>query len=210
MEKFSLYTFLSILLPGAVFILYIEYVVSHIFVVDFSAFKPDPFLSIVLNLSVAVFFGSLIDALTRNLLFVYKFTHLFKPLSRIYPVFEAKKKSFIPFYQKWMDKLPASLSTHDKIEIIWNEIYYYLEANDHIAVPKSFQSLYFFFRNIFTLAGIIIIISSFLLFGNFTFIQYSLITGISLVVMILSIIAGSINRVLMVERMFWTYYSLKK
>ena len=213
MEKLSLYDLLSFLLPGAVActLFYFRFLVPMD--IDFS--KVNDQLEMVIFIAISFFVGSLIHYSFELKLFevLIKKLGLYQRISNIYNspkvdiqvyVKEAFKDDFLEFA-----KLGVKDSS-EQIEHFWSKIYYKLEAEDKITTSKSFQSFYFFFRNIATLSIITIIIeliSS--LFTRFKAHEIPVII-IAIVVLVLSTMAGRMHRRKMVSRMFWTYYSLYK
>jgi len=208
MEKISLYDLLSILLPGSLLTLFIE-MMSKDLNFGFENIELSYYFSLTVFLSSAIFLGSIINILTRKLLKFYKRIGLYKPLHKIYKQIH-KDSEIISYYDSLMDKYPKKYSFEEKIIHIWDKIYYKLEANEKIAVPKTFQSFYFFFRNFFTLSLILLIPVIFMIIYKWFTLKYTIILIVIFVSAPLNIFAGNWNRTKMVVRMFWTYYSLYK
>jgi len=208
MEKISLYDLLSILLPGSLLTLYIM-IVANDFNINLHEPELNQYFLLTIYLSVSIVLGSAINLLTRMLLEnVYKKTWLYTPMQKLYK--EMKKNQFIEeFYNNWF-KMLGQISFEKKIETIWDEIYYYLEANEKISVPKSFQSFYFFFRNFFSLTVLLLIPTLVMFLYKWYSLKYTLILTVLIITMIVSIFAAAWNRKMMATRMFWTYYTLNK
>jgi len=93
--------------------------------------------------------------------------------------------------------------------------YYFLEANDKITAAKGFQSFYFLMRNLFTLSVLAIIglcllqavhfISKGHVSSNIFFVIAVLILSLPLIIS-----AARFCRLKMTERIFWTFYLIKK
>ena len=208
MEKISLYDLLSILLPGSLFTLFLILIFKEL---GYNINEPelDQYFSLTIYLSSSIFFGTAINILTRTSLKIHRFFGLYTPIHELYKK-HIKGEKIIHYYKKKMQKLPDNMSFKDKIEEVWDDIYFTLESTGNISVPKNFQSFYFFFRNFFTL-GIILIIPEIILYCiNDLQTKYLIIIGITLLTILISILAASWNRKMMVKRMFWTYYSLYK
>jgi hypothetical protein len=212
MEKLSLYDLLSVLLPGALLTLFIEFIAMD-YGLDLKSLKFNQYFILTIFLSSSIFLGSLINILTRVFFKFYRKIGLYTSVFKIYN--KSKSLNQIQYYFDDMLKKinPKHLTTdtkHQRIENLWSEIYYELEATEKIKTPKAFQSFYFFFRNFFTL-GIILFIP--LIIQNLLFwfsIKYAVLFGINIIGIFISLFAGKWYRERMVERMFWTYYSLHK
>jgi len=207
MEKLSLYDLLSILLPGALLTLAIE-VIANDFGLKIDSLEINNYFKLTLFLSSSIFIGSLINISTRRLLKIYKKTGLFTPLKTIYKS-STELELIKPFFKKKMNSL-AFDSKKEKLEQLWPIVYYELEATGKISSPKTFQSFYFFFRNFFTLGIILFLPLLFQLIFHCFSPKYIFLCSINVLGIFLSISAAKWNRVKMVERMFWTYYSLNK
>jgi hypothetical protein len=98
----------------------------------------------------------------------------------------------------------------ERIERLWSEIFYEMEAKDQIKIPKSYQSFYFFFRNFFTLSIILILFITLIQIFYYKPHLLALMLSANIIALITSYIGAKWNRKKMIERMFWTYYSLYK
>lgn len=213
MEKISLYDLLTLLLPGALLTFFIELIASN-YNFNLDELGLNQYFNLAFFLSSSIFLGSLINVLTNKWLKYYRKIGLYtdigiiyknnKNLKRIKPFFQEKLKTIIGIEEFKKN------SRSENFDIIWDEIYYELEAKDQINSPKTFQSFYFFFRNFFTL-GIILFLPT-LILCIYTKFQslYVLLFLINLSAILISWKAGDWNRRKMVDRMFWTYYSIYK
>lgn len=207
MEKLSLYNLLSVLLPGALLTFVIKIILeSH--GLGMISLKDQDYFSLVIYVSSSLFLGSLINILGIKFLPVLKFFGLYDSVQNIFENNEQTNtiKSFVLAEVQKIDEV----NDYKKYESLWALMYYELEAIDKIGIPKDFQSFYFFFRNFFTL-GLILFLP--LLFQMIYFWDNDLYKSLfisSVIGAFLSIISGKWNRKKMVERMFWTYYSLHK
>jgi len=207
MEKISLYDLLSILLPGALLTLAIEVIIND-FGLKIDSLETNNYFKLTLFLSSSIYIGSLINISTKKLLKIYKKIGLFTPLKTIYKS-STELELIKPFLKKKMNSL-AFDSKKEKLEQLWSVVYYELEATGKISSPKAFQSFYFFFRNFFTLGIILFLPLLFQLMFHCFSPKYIFLCSINVLGLFLSISAAKWNRVKMVERIFWTYYSLNK
>lgn len=207
MEKISLYDLLSILLPGALLTLVIE-VMIYDFGLKIDGLEINNYFKLTLFLSSSIFMGSFVNILTRKFLKLYEKIGLFTPLRKIFES-STELELIKPFLKKKMNLL-AFDSKEEKLEQLWSVVYFELEANGKISNPKAFQSFYFFFRNFFTLGVILFLPLLFQLIFHCFSPKYIFLCSINFLGVFLSISAAKWNRVRMMERMFWTYYSLNK
>lgn len=210
MEKLSLYSLLSVLLPGALLTLFIE-VVATDYGFNTETIIQSQYFKLTLFLSSAIFLGAIIHILTGKLSKLYRKIGLFTSLLNIYKVSNHLRqiRYYIDAKMNNIDKRHLVKDTeHERMEFIWSEMYYELEATDRIKTSKSFQSFYFLFRNFFTLG---ILLTGILIVLNICYWQsskYLLLIGLNFLGMLMSYVAGKSYRKRMVERLFWIYYSL--
>jgi len=225
MEKISLYDLLSILLPGAIFTLFIEFLFFQ-FNWHIDNYEVNEYFKLTIFLSSSIFFGSIINIFTRAMLNgFYKKISLYTPMYKIFKKIFTKdtilaKKYFDVKLVEIGNKLGDTnieidnlddKTYHKYIEVLWDEIYFELESNNKIKVAKDFQSFYFFFRNFFTLGLLllfVLIVLTIVWYNTKHVFAYLL--GFDVIMMILSIISAKWNRKQMAKRLFWTYYSLHK
>jgi len=208
MEKISLYDLLSVLLPGALLTLAIE-VIAIDLGFDIEALEVNNYFKLTIFLSSSIFIGSLINIFTRKLLWLYKKFGLYTPIKKIYKS-STDLELIKPFFKEKMNSLEFDSSKKENIEQLWSVVYYELEATEKINSPKAFQSFYFFFRNFFSLGAILLIPLILLTICHWYSAKYLFLLIIDVLGIIFSISAAKWNRIKMVERMFWTYYSLHK
>ena len=211
MEKISLYDLLSILLPGAIFTLFIEFMFFQ-FNWHIDNYEVNEYFKLTIFLSSSIFFGSIINILTRALLDkYYKKTWLYKPIPDIYKkLYSDENLPIVKFFTKKLNEIEDN-NFNNKIESLWDEIYFELESNNKIKTAKDFQSFYFFFRNFFTLGLLLFLVLIVLTIGWYhTKSVFAYLLGFDVIMMILSIISAKWNRKQMAKRLFWTYYSLHK
>lgn len=113
-----------------------------------------------------------------------------------------------PFFEEKMTALALKGSDKSHFDFLWSTIYFELEATNSITPSKDFQSFYFFFRNFFTLGFFLFLVIGVSIFINGFSDQYIPLLIANSIMIVLSIPAGEWNRKKMVERIFWTYYSL--
>jgi len=211
MEKIPFYDLLTILLPGALLTLAIQLFAVEIGF-SISDIEMNQYFSLTVFLSATIFLGSFLNFLTQIILPFLRMIGLFTPLEKLYARMK-KVSNMRDFYENMMNEIISDtgeeFTYHEKLEGVWIQIYYYLEVNQKIASPKSFQSFYFFFRNFFTMCLFLIFPFVILSLTSMHSKDYILLSVIDLIAIFLSMIAGRWNRKKMVERMFWSYYSLK-
>ena len=225
MEKISLYDLLSILLPGAIFTLFIEFLFFQ-FNWHIDNYEVNEYFKLTIFLSSSIFFGSIINIFTRAMLNgFYKKISLYTPMYKIFKKIFTKdtilaKKYFDVKLVEIGNKLGDTnieidnlddKTYHKYIEVLWDEIYFELESNNKIKVAKDFQSFYFFFRNFFTLGLLLFFVLIVVTIGWYnTKPVFAYLLGIDVIMMALSVFSAKWNRKQMVKRLFWTYYSLHK
>jgi len=206
MEKISFYDLLSLLLPGSLCSLFIL-IVANDFGINWNILLLNESYQLIVFLSSAFILGSSIDIVTRKSLKYYGMIGLYNPIYKIYTKL-AKGTPLEPFYKDLKQFTGDEKEDNEKMEVLWSEIFYDLEAKDRINVPKTYQSFYFFYRNFITLSIPIVLVSLFMMtkFPD----KYTCIFVISIIVMLLSFFNARWNRIKMVDRTFWIYYSLNK
>lgn len=217
MDKLSLYEILSFFIPGFILIKIIEVYYHAVFHFNKLFFTECNFSESIMFLTLSLFVGIIIHVLS--------FRILNSPLLKWYnkliykPVPEIIKKS--KFIEKPIDFLNSEykrIRKHDEVKNdnyekhLFDFAYYYLEINNKISPAKSFQSLYFWFRNMFTINLFLFPISIIIyIIAQVKYDSRSQIT--SLEIIILSIILGVLIvpianwlRKKLVERVLWSYY----
>jgi hypothetical protein len=159
-------------------------------------------------LSSSLFLGSILNILTRYLLKFYIKIWLYTPIYIIYDKVVLLKQ-IKPFINQKIEQLYGEI-TNENIVLFWSEVYFELEATQKINTSKAYQSFYYFFRNFFTLSVILFIPLLFQLFLNDFSVNHLLFFSINFSSIFFSLFAARWNREKMVERVFWTYYSLNK
>lgn len=208
MEKLSLYDFFSVLLPGAIFTLCIHIILTDLqFDINFDHWGD--YYALTVYLTASFFFGSMINITTKRINGLYEKIRMH---TRIYNVFIASKmlKDLKPYYYKLAKVKNKEALTDKHVELLWSEMYYELEAQDKNSLPKTNQSFYFFFRNMFTMGFILLPFLLLLNILHIGYINYFLFAVCVLFFMLLSYLAAKSYRKRMVEAMFWIYYSLHK
>ena len=120
-----------------------------------------------------------------------------------------------------MNKEYSKLRKHDEEDVNENEAenhlfdfaYYYLEVNDKISAAKNFQSLYFWFRNMFTVSCLLIpvsmVITAIALYKGYACTRSDtaiLIMTINLIMLFIIIPAARWLREKYIEKVLWSYY----
>lgn len=164
MEKFSFYEILSFLIPG--FIL-----VTIILLYQQLVFGCHPLISIegkfgenILLICLSLFAGVLVHVFTFGLLKKIKWVkNIIMPTVQKISVQNEFIQKIIPFLNaeyirlRKHDEKPVNKGEAE--ENLFDFAYYYLEVNNKIAPAKNFQSLYFWFRNMFVISLFLIPIS---------------------------------------------------
>lgn len=211
MDKLSIYEFFSFLLPGVIAI-----EVSKVFfskIDDYVIFEAKDIFSGILVLSLALCIGSILHVLCFMYLQNIK---CFKNIIHI-PMDNMKNDEYITEIYPKLREIYAQRNGYSNTENIsksevFDTAYYFLEAENKIAQAKSFQSLYFLFRNIFVLGCFFIL----LIVGKYIF---ELIQGecdvfliyhiIILVVMsFVCMVLARWYRVKMTDRVLGLYYAI--
>lgn len=180
MSKLSLYELFSFVIPGGIVLHLLNWCSVNVLNKDliFSLSDlPNSLIAIVL----ALFIGVLLHLLTFSVFMRFEIYNqiIYKGVQEIN--FDEYILGIIPFLNKEYER--SKQHAIDKIEnynipapYLFDYAYYYLEVNGKNTQTKNFQSLYFFFRNLFTLS----IIAIFLLFVTIVYSAFNSL-GISLI-----------------------------
>lgn len=201
MDKFSLYDFLSFFLPG-VLAAFIGYQCLPDGVVVFKSLNE--LTDGLLFLMVALTLGLAIHRLTFGFLGIkwYK-KWLYPPISTLV----ANEYTGVSIKFKELNERfnPKKISAGD----LFDEAYFYLEYHDKITTAKAFQSMYFFLRNVFTIALVLLpLVLLLTLWGDF-FLDWKHGFYYTLGIVALLLVLPNITvfyRIKMVERIFNSYY----
>lgn len=177
MEKFSIYELLGLILPGALFVFFLN-VFNKLFVVcdlemDFNHWE----LFVGIYLCLIIIFGALLYISTFSLksTFVNKIFKYYFKVSNIYhsnkqlhdtmsPVLNKKSQEWYNAEIFHNEETFKSLTDENKvsesklIDKFYDRMYYELEYMKLIDTPKTFQSFYLFFRQILVASVILIIL----------------------------------------------------
>lgn len=201
MDKFSLYDFMSFFLPG-VLAAFVGYQVIPEGVVVFKSLNE--LTDGLLFLMVALTLGLGIHRLTFGLL------HLKWYKKWLYPSIATLVSDKYPDVSKKFNELNERFNQQKRSpDDLFDEAYYYLEYHDKITTAKAFQSMYFFLRNVFTIALVLLpLVLLLTLWGEFFF---DWTHGFYYTLGVLALLFGLPNitvfyRLKMVERVFFSYY----
>jgi len=232
MEKFSLYDLLSVLFPGVIFMYLLDEVRNTLNL--FPDFKMTEQWEILLIM--AILFGAFIYVisfwLTSNLKWFYKSTKIYTHISSIYfkvRIHDVAGEKLNQRANEWYghdiffsETEFNSFEENKKNEIyiqqddFYDKMYYELDYADKLAVPKSFQSFYVFFRNIFlsTIFCLIILFISYLINFipdlNLFQLQKPEVLKLFILCLIILLCSNKISRWYrqrMVYKMYWFFYS---
>jgi hypothetical protein len=220
MDKLSLYEMLSFVLPGFIVFKIIEFYNFHIFKNETFFDDENKIEDSVLLFCVSLFLGIVIHILTFRLLKTSRLKWfkklIFKTVHDL-SIDNGLIQKTIPF----LNKEYIRLREHQEEKVNENQIennlfdfaYIYLEVNDKIAASKSFQSLYFMFRNVFTILLLLLPISTIILIStwlnDYNELQIkSQIILIAITIIIALIIIPTANwlREKLVEKVLWSYF----
>lgn len=217
MDKLSLYELLSFVVPGFLLIKLIEFYYINVFEGN-SFINSDNISENLFLLCISLVLGIIIHVFTNLVILKIKFLSniIFIPISNIRLSDYSKK--VIPFLNKDYKLTKGHKATIHKKDkpssYLFDFAYYYLEVNGKIAQAKNFQSLYFMFRNFFTINIINILISTlFIIYfiyknDNSNQLKYTIfLLGGLIVTLPIIIYVARWLRVKMVERVFESYYA---
>lgn len=216
MEKLSLYEILSFVVPGYVLLELSKWFGS--FFID-ANFKLDESLSnSLLQFIIALFLGIIIHVLTFKIFMKIKWYKdlIYKSVQKISVENDFIQKA-IPFlnehYIAHRKHTEKPVNENEAENNLFDYAYYYLEINDKIAAAKSFQSLYFLFRNFFTITLFFLPISVITILILYTqnyccCLQRTALTAFILLIIIAFILVyiGRWLREKTVEKVIWSYY----
>ena len=238
MDKFSLYDLLGLLLPG-IFLVWLIHLLNALF--QFFSFSILPVtwdLNLWLLLCFALVAGAMLYVLNFWLVektrFYPRLTGLYKPVSELYLKRNAQhqfmndrlNKQAVNWYQQ---EIFFSLTVfkdlqedvQHQLKVLQNEfydrMYYELEYHGKLEQAKTFQSFYFFFRQLFS-AGLLVLmfaVSMVALCHLFPSIylrcppvsELLVVGGGLLVILLLSVSLAQWYRKRMVQKMYWAYFS---
>ena len=217
MDKLSLYELLSFVVPGFFLLKLLELFYVKVFG-NPNFINSDNISENLFLLCISLVVGIIIHVFTNLVILKIKFLS-----NMIYtPVHNIKlgdySKKVIPFLNKDYKLTKGHKATIHKKDkpssYLFDFAYYYLEVNGKIAQAKNFQSLYFMFRNFFTISIINILIS--VLFticfiykdDSSNQLKYTtILLGILIITLPIIIYVARWLRVKMVERVFESYYA---
>lgn len=220
MDKLSLYEILSFVIPGFILLKIIE-------LYNEKVFHGNPFLQLDSKLSesivlfgISLFIGIFIHIATFRLLKTQRLKWYKKLLFKTPQVICEKNdfiKPIIPFLNTEYNNLrkhEISIKKENELEAnLFDFAYIYLEVNDKITPAKNFQSLYFLFRNLFTLCLLLFPASIFIylysLIKDFLSFQINYALGLMLANIAIALIiipAANWLREKLIEKVLWSYY----
>lgn len=232
MEKFSLYDLLGLLLPGVLFLHFLG-ILNSLFV-ETDLILPDSNLGLGAYICFSIIFGASLYSASFYLIQripIYS-EILYKPTGTIYMHDYALRSQLdiklnetsLAWFGKAIfvslnEETASSKAEQDLLckmrEDFYDRMYYTLELSKNNEHPKTFQSFYFFFRQL-VLACIIILLFSAVLYGLSRLNVLSLLKPeweslsgfISLIILILatSILLARWYRKRMVEKMYWSFF----
>ncbi|OFX35904.1 MAG: hypothetical protein A2X08_00010 [Bacteroidetes bacterium GWA2_32_17] len=218
MEKFSFYEILSFLIPR--FIL-----VTVILLYQQLVFGCHPLISIegkfgenILLICLSLFAGVLVHVFTFGLLKKNKWVkYIIMPSVQKISMQNKFIKKTIPFlneeYKTLRKHNDEAVKKDEAEENLFDFAYYYLEVNNKIAPSKNFQSLYFWFRNMFVISLFLIPVSiaimAITLCNCYTYEQREnaiWILIINLIMLFIIIPTARWLREKYIDKILWSYY----
>lgn len=197
MEKFSLYEFMSFFLPGVMAL----YIAQQLIPQEYILFHPVPdFINGLVFTILAVLTGLILH---RATFWFTRYTWYKKWTMRsIQQIIKENPKDIeVNFKKIHLHHLDEQLES----EYLFDKAYYYLEYHDKIASSKTFQSMYFFIRNLITLSILLIpVVMIITIFKEEKMLSLVLLGSILLVQPFLKSTAN-FYRMKMVERIVNTY-----
>lgn len=236
MEKFSLYDLLGLVLPGALFIYFGNVIVSLFFPQSLFNIDIEKGLEIGAYLCFVLIMGAVLYTSNFYLINIKWYNKLFGMYRYVADLFWENKimpKIMIPMLNikanEWFKK-PAFYSSDDYNKLdkeakqnvndlqdeFYDRMYYeleYVQKNDH---PKTFQSFYFFFRQVALACVLLIVLGLILLliswvtcnFLNHPEFYKSLLVFTNLAsILVVSVILARWYRKRMVVKMYWAYFT---
>jgi hypothetical protein len=220
MDKLSLYEILSFVIPGFILLQIIELYNEKVFD-NAPLLESDSKISeSIMLFGISLFAGILIHIATFRLLKTQKLKWYKKLLFKT-PQEICQKNNFIKPVIPFLNSEYASLRKHQVVAGKENELdenlfdfaYLYLEINDKITPSKNFQSLYFWFRNLFTICLLLFPVSIFIYIYshirqffseqiNYAF--WIIVANITIALIIIP--ASNWLREKLIEKVLWSYY----
>ncbi len=235
MNKFSLYDFLGIVLPGMILVFFAAVINKSFGIINIPRIGDKTIIAGVL-LAASLFAGSLLYILgfvfTKKMKFIYKFTKTYIDVTTLYLqmgfLHSLMNKTLNAKANEWYSRdIFFDKETYDLLEVkeqkIINELqdefydraYYEVEYIEKNSPSKSFHSLYLFFRHTFIASLLLLIALSILvalvMFKTIETQVHS--SGIILLyllfisILLLSIYMAKWLRKRMVMKLYWTYFT---
>ncbi len=220
MDKLSLYEILSFVIPGFILVNIIEFYNVMIFKNDAFFNDKSKLEESILIFCLSLFLGILIHILTFRFLKTSRLKWykklIFKTPQKISSENDFIKK-VIPFLnqdytntRKHDENLPKPNEVADNL---FDYAYLYLEVNDKITPAKNFQSMYFWFRNMFTI-GLFLVPISLIIFIvallkdtlNDSIIKSFYLFSVTAIITLVLIPTANWLREKLIEKVFWSYY----
>lgn len=221
MEKFSLYEILSFFLPGFVVIEVVLLYQKYVFGYESLLFNPDSKIGdSLIFICLSLFAGIIIHIFTFWLLGSKKENYFKRKIMPSVREITTKSKSIqitLPILfdeYKLLNKDNTELTKEkDDVDNLFHFAYFYLETNNKISAAKNFQSLYFWFRNMFIISCFLTPISILMFAIAFTKNYACYRIDSAIIIMIANIImliivspAARWLRVKFIEKIFWSFY----
>lgn len=232
MEKFSFYDLLAVLFPGAVSVCLLNILLNVFGITSPVNIEDNWELIILISIFAGAFIYMISFWLTTKLKWIYRITGMYSKVGSLYRkagihdvLGDVLNKQANNWFGKdifFSENSFNALDPQQKEEVcrlqdvFYDKMYYELDYADKLSTPKSFQSFYLFFRNVFvtTVFCMLLLVVSYLIHlipsCNFAEVDHwlALKTFISLLVLFfVTNWTGRWYRKRMVCKMYWFFYS---
>jgi hypothetical protein len=220
MDKLSLYEILSFVIPGFILVFITNLYTDCVFNLSNFLDTTNDISESLLLFVVSLFFGIVIHIITFRFLKTSRLKWYKKLIFKSVQAISADNafiQRVIPFlndeYKKVRKHHEEPVNETEAEANLFDFAYLYLEVNDKITPAKNFQSMYFWFRNMFTMS-IILVPISILLYGITFYMDLSHgQKNYALWIIIINIILGIVIiptanwlREKLIEKVLWSYY----
>ncbi|MCA4806652.1 type VI-B CRISPR accessory protein Csx27 [Myroides odoratimimus] len=195
MDKLSLYELFSFVIPGGIALHLLNWCSINVLSTG-TLFNLTDLSNSLIALVFALLIGVALHIITFNILLkwssyrqiIYKSVQQIKLDDYIQQVIPFLNQEY--FHNK-KHEVAANTNNAVPAENLFDYAYYYLEVNGKNAQAKNFQSLYFFFRNMFTLGIVsILILITALVYSTITSVGKDVLSEIVLKIAFFAVIIG--------------------
>lgn len=215
MDKLSLYEILSFVIPGFIVIKLVD-IFRFRLLGSNNLFSSDNIGDSLILFCASLVLGVIIHVLTTQVILKMPFLKKLVYTSVKDVELGEYSKLIIPYLNGEYTKLKKhdcnENTSNQPTDYLFDFAYYYLEVNDKITQVKNFQSLYFMFRNFFTIGLILVPILLFTIFYSYyNELNQTQNLGLSLLIVFIGLLVNIYVtrwlRIKMIERVFESYYA---